>query len=67
MAASASTGVLLLTPFEARAVVWGSQDDGTGSVAAGGVKARSWRTLARWRFDSGDTGAPGMAAIRIIC
>lgn len=55
-------GMLLLTPFEARAIGWGRPSGGVsggGSTAAGGsaLPMQSLRLLARWRLDSGDAGA----------
>ena len=54
-------GVLLLTPFEARAVSWSMGDVDAHSGGAAGttgsaVRALSLRLLARWRLDAGDPG-----------
>jgi hypothetical protein len=53
-------GMLLLTPFEARAISWSvpsENGDGGGGASSGAPSMQSLRLLARWRLDSGDAGA----------
>ena len=54
-------GMLLLTPFEARAISWSVPSeggDGSGGASSGALSMQSLRLLARWRLDSGDAGIP---------